>query len=169
MKSDFSRDFKAASSHAHNGDTVSMETEPWEGAANKESVRKFLSDEEETADLIAEISKDYSIDRENSERLRKWADDYINRAMHEKMNRLVAFMLECKIPRLVVFATLATNGDMQQVEIAKLCGISKQAVNAHFRWMEKRFARYGTFQNRRNFSDHSRNHQPGFSALKSTP
>lgn len=139
------------------GEVLSMETEPWEAAANAEQVRRFQKPDLNGEELIAEISEAYGLKDEDAQRLRDGVDDYVNRCIHERMNRILAFMLECRIPRLIAFATLATNGDMQQVEIAARCGVSKQAINNEFRRLEPKFARYGPgFEHRRNFSDRSR-------------
>lgn len=104
--------------------------------------------------FLEEFSRMYKMDEEDEADLHKHIDMESFKRAQEHWNRLVSFMLKTKMPRLIVFATLATNGSMTMVEIAKLCGVSKQAIHKEFRRMEPEFERHAKgFKRIRNFKN----------------
>jgi hypothetical protein len=96
---------------------------------------------------------DHGMEREDAEALMQFVDGEVGRIMAERFNRIIEFFKACGIPKLVVFAVISTQGGMKMTEIAKQCGVSKQAIHKAFRTMEPVFARHVTgYERRRRFT-----------------
>lgn len=104
--------------------------------------------------FLKSFAEDYRIEQDDLNELQTYIDAQVNRMVGERFIRLLEFFERCKIPKLVVFATLATGGGMKMTDIADRCGVSKQAIHKAFRRMEPemKIAGHG-FQRRRNFKN----------------
>jgi len=96
----------------------------------------------EHSQFLEKFCEAYGVKPDDRADLERWTEREVGKILSEKFRRLIAFAEECKLPRLVVFAMLCTNGEMSMVEIAKRCSVKKQAIWKEFRRMEPTFLKH---------------------------
>lgn len=100
-------------------------------------------------DFIQGFCKAYRIAPDDTQELLEYIQSESSRVFVERFARLMEFFQRCRIPKLYVFAMIATGGQMDMPQIARACGVSKQAVHKAFRSMEPVFNSVGRFDTRR--------------------
>jgi DNA-binding phage protein len=124
----------------------------WNDAHHHESVVKEPHEE----GFMEQFFDEHKVSKLDRTRVMESIQLETARILRERFNEIIHFFHECRVPKLVVMATLATNGPMNMVDIARKCGVSKQAVHKAFRGMEPAFRKYATgFERRRNFKNKS--------------
>lgn len=104
------------------------------------------------ADFLRQFCEQFDIRGSDRADLELFIQEEVNRQYGEKWHKLMQFWETCRIPRLVIFSTLATQGEMSMVDIAAKCGVSKQYIHKEFRRMEPTFRTFVRgFERRRRF------------------